>query len=101
MAGFCRRTTSLPSTPAGFAAAQRLYGRAHDVGAAGKPVVEALACRAFGDGDADRDEDHATGHPEPCVDGAVPGSRAETRRDLLARLSSRFIANDDTLCTPE
>jgi hypothetical protein len=29
--------------------------------------VEALACRAFGDGDADRDEDHATGHPEPCV----------------------------------
>ena len=27
----------------------------HDVGAAGEPVVETLACRAIGDGDADRD----------------------------------------------
>src|SRR6185312_15292796 len=40
-----------------------------------------LGVSGFGDGDADRDEDHATGHPEPCVNCAVPGNRAETRQD--------------------
>jgi hypothetical protein len=42
-----------------------LLCRAHYKCSTGKPVVEALACRAFGDGNALRDEYHATGRPSP------------------------------------
>jgi hypothetical protein len=45
--------------------------QAHDVGATGEPVVEALACRAVGDGDADRDADYEGHNREQGINSFV------------------------------
>jgi hypothetical protein len=45
--------------------------QAHDVGAASEPVVEALACRAAGDGDADRDADDEGHNSEQGINSFV------------------------------